>query len=162
MKKLKCEKLTKKLHCQWVSYTRKYGMRSDKVTLDRMPDLEMCFETDINVYTLYEDETVRPCHKSRELFSRKNKTRKVMNLNLYEDHLSYISKLNTHCKNSSAFYAAVCLVRVRINLSILKFVIRPRSLNFQEAISLRKKAFFKNLMNWVSVLKTGCSTTPGY
>ena len=73
-------------------------MRSDKVTLDRMPDLEMCFEIDVNVYTLYEDETVRPCHKSRELFSRKNKTRKVMNLNLYEDHLSYISKLNTHCK----------------------------------------------------------------
>ena len=46
-------------------------MRSDKVTLDRMPDLEMCFETDINVYTLYEDETVRQCYKSRELFSKK-------------------------------------------------------------------------------------------
>ena len=29
---------------------------------------------------------------------KNNKTRKVINWNLYEDHLSYISKLNTYCK----------------------------------------------------------------
>ena len=63
-----------------------------------MSQLEKCFKTNINVFCLKEDETVRPCFKSRQQFPRKDGTPLVMNLNLYENHLSYIKKLNSYCK----------------------------------------------------------------
>lgn len=56
-KKLDCERLTKKLFKQWVKFARVNKMRSYLVPLDRMPALERCFSTNINVFSLKQNKT---------------------------------------------------------------------------------------------------------
>lgn len=63
-----------------------------------MTKLEKWFQTNISMFCLNEDETVRPCFKSREQFPKKAGQPLVMHLNLYENHSSYIEKLNSYCK----------------------------------------------------------------
>ena len=89
-----CEALASQLHLQWVQYARQNRHRSSAVTLQTLPDLETCFETNINVFELSEDKTVTILYKTREFFKSENSH--TMNLNLFEDHFSYISKFSSY------------------------------------------------------------------
>ena len=104
-KKIVCERSKTKMYKQWVKYARDNGMRSHVVTLDRMPDLECCFSVNVNVFCLKQNKTVRPLYKSRETFLKENGKPDVMNLNIFENHLSYIKNLNSYCKK---FECSLC------------------------------------------------------
>jgi hypothetical protein len=92
-KYIKYEGLTKELYNKWIEYTSRHKFKSSDVTLDKFPDLEQCFQTNINVYELSKDKIVTILYKSRECFSSQ-----TMKLNLFEDHLSYISNFKAHAK----------------------------------------------------------------
>ena len=62
-----------------------------------MPDLERCFETNINVFSLQPDKTVKSVFKSREQYKKSNKP-DTMILNLYDNHLSYVTKFHSYAK----------------------------------------------------------------
>ena len=93
-KKKYCETLARQLHSQWLQYVSKKGYRSSAVTLQTLPDLETCFEININVFELSEDKTVTILYKTREFFKSENSN--TMSLNLFEDHFSYISKFSSY------------------------------------------------------------------
>ncbi|XP_060578349.1 metacaspase-2-like [Ruditapes philippinarum] len=94
IKNIQCETLTKEFHNTWIQYCSTKKLKLTDVTLNRMCDLEQCFETNINVYELSEDKTVQVLYRSREVFS--GETNKTMNLNLFEDHLSYVSTFSSY------------------------------------------------------------------
>ena len=88
-----CETLARQLHPQWTQYVSQNHIRSSDVTLQILPDLETCFETNINVFELSEDKTVTILYKTREVFHSENSN--TMNINLFDDHFSYISKFSS-------------------------------------------------------------------
>ena len=90
-KKKNCELLTKTLQKQWFRYAKNSHFKSAEISIDQMPDLERCFGVNINVFSLHPDKTVKPVFKSRELQKKDNKP-DTMILNLYDNHLSYVTK----------------------------------------------------------------------
>ena len=91
-----CENLTSDLFAKWLQYVNNKKLKSSDVNLHRMPDLENCFETNINVFELAEDKSVTILYKSMEAYT--SEISKTMNLNLFEDHLSYIVKFRSYAK----------------------------------------------------------------
>jgi hypothetical protein len=65
------------------------------ITMNQKPLLEKLFKIDVNIFTLNEDKTVTPIYKSVQLFSKNGE---VMNLNLYDQHLSLITNLALYSK----------------------------------------------------------------
>ena len=65
------------------------------VNLDKIPQLELCFRTAINVYDLKEDGTVEVVYLSKQSFPGGGKP---MYLNLYKNHFSYITNINQYAK----------------------------------------------------------------
>ena len=63
--------------------------------MNQIPLLEHFFEIDVNIFTLNEDKSVTPIYKSVKLFSKNGE---VMNLNLYDQHLSLIINLALYSK----------------------------------------------------------------
>ena len=59
------------------------------VEINYMPDFEKCFETNVNIFSLKEDGTVIPVFKSIKRFDD------TMNLNLFENHLSYVKNFKS-------------------------------------------------------------------
>ena len=91
----------------------------------KMPDLERCFEVNINVYSLQADKTVKPVFKSRELYKKNNKSN-TMILNFYDNHLSYVTRFRTYAKKSNAKCAVVCfLVHLTLINTIISVIRRP-------------------------------------
>ena len=97
IKKKKCALLTKRLHKQWLQFAKTFNLKTSNVTLDQIPDLEHCFQVNINVFSLQRDKTVKSVYKSREQFKKLNKP-DTMNLNIFENHLSYVPCLRTYAK----------------------------------------------------------------
>ena len=97
-KKVKCALLTKALHKQWLKYAKSRHISSSQITIDRIPDLEECFHVNINVYSLQENRIVKSVFKSRELYKTTKDKPDTMNLNLFEDHLSYITRFHSFAK----------------------------------------------------------------
>ena len=62
-----------------------------------MPDLEKFFRVNINICSMQPDKTVNPVYKSRELYKTNNKP-DTMILNLYYNHLSYVTRFHTYAK----------------------------------------------------------------
>lgn len=90
------------------------------MTLDRIPDLERCFQVNVNVFSLQKDKTVKPVYKSREVFKKQNRPY-TMNLNLFENHLSYIKRFHCYAKKVE------CLLFGRLFLKLSKLRIHERS-----------------------------------
>lgn len=86
------EKLAKELHTRWVIYCEKNKASSSDVSLANICEVEQCFKQDISIYSLHADKTIVPVYKSRQI--QKN-GKNIMHLNLFEDHLSYITKFNS-------------------------------------------------------------------
>jgi hypothetical protein len=99
-KRIHCETFANHLYSLWLKYVAENQFKSSDVTLCKMPDLELCFETNINVFELTKDKTVTSLYKSRGYFRSK-----TMTLNLFEDHLSYVSKFKSY---ASKFQCRLC------------------------------------------------------
>lgn len=65
------------------------------ISMIDLPELERCFEICIYVYELQPDDTVILRYKPSTNFSR------VMHLNMYENHLSYINNFSSYAKKFS-------------------------------------------------------------
>ena len=66
-----CERLTRQLHQKWCQYVVEHKMKSTDITLNVMPDIEMCFHVNVNVFELHEDKTVQILYKSREIYRKR-------------------------------------------------------------------------------------------
>ncbi|XP_060570376.1 uncharacterized protein LOC132728723 [Ruditapes philippinarum] len=99
-KRIHCETFANHLYSLLLKYVAENQFKSSDVTLCKMPDLELCFETNINVFELTKDKTVTSLYKSRGYFRSK-----TMTLNLFEDHLSYVSKFKSY---ASKFQCRLC------------------------------------------------------
>lgn len=66
--------------------------RYQGLPLDQLAYFEKCFEVNVNLFSLREDEVVMTVYKSR------CHHKDTMNLNMYEHHLSYITNLATYAK----------------------------------------------------------------
>lgn len=75
-----------------------FGERLSKRTkfrglcLDDIPKFENTFDINVNIFQLFEDDSCVNIYRSR------GKNMETMNLNLYEEHLSYISHMNVYSK----------------------------------------------------------------
>ncbi|CAC5405798.1 unnamed protein product [Mytilus coruscus] len=72
--------------------------------LHQIPEFESCFQVNINVYELKEDDTAFCVYKSLCRF------KEIMYLNMYEHHLSYIKEFENYAKNTNAKQANVTLI----------------------------------------------------
>lgn len=95
------ERMVRILHAQWVKYVEDHRLKSSDVSLSQIPDLEQCFEVNLNVYSLSEDYVATVLYKSLEKFSTNHEMKNSIYLNMYEDHLMYISKFDTYCSKFS-------------------------------------------------------------
>ena len=87
------EALTHQKFQQWVEYTPvKLGIKFLGVNLVDIPDLENCFQMNINVFQLLENQTVITHYKSLSNFEG------TMYLDLQEHHLSYVKDIDVYAK----------------------------------------------------------------
>ena len=87
------EVLTHQKFQQCVEYTPvKLGVKFLGVNLLDIPDLENCFQMNINVFQLLENQTVITHYKSLSNFEG------TMYLDLQEHHLSYVKDVNVYAK----------------------------------------------------------------
>ena len=93
------EAYTKILFAKWVQYMRnkcpENSISSDPsglkgVELSQLAYFERCFETNVNVFRLQEDQSALPVYKSQCHF------KDTIHLNLFDKHLSYISNINAY------------------------------------------------------------------
>ena len=90
---------TKVLFNKWVAYMQNKCAESNissdlksfkGIELSQLAYFEKCFETNVNVFRLQEDQSALPVYKSHCHFKH------TMHLNLFDKHLSYISNLNAY------------------------------------------------------------------
>jgi hypothetical protein len=94
------EKQVQVLSHQWEAYKVKNKIKhpcSVGVTMQQIPILEKVFEVDVNIFTLCEDQTVKSVYKSARICSE-SQVGRVMNLNLYGEHLSLILNFPVYSK----------------------------------------------------------------
>lgn len=92
------ETLCKKLFSQWVAYVKADNLKSTDITLRRIPDLEKCFNINIHIYLLTETGAAISQYKSQECILNAENKKDVMYLNMYENHLCYITNFSAYCK----------------------------------------------------------------
>ena len=90
-------KTEKKLQQATLSYYRKFceymqDEFAQGVALTYFPDVEKCFQININAFSLAEDDSAMPVYKSLCNYSH------TMNVNVYNYHLSLILDLQKYCK----------------------------------------------------------------
>ena len=77
-------------------YLKKYESycksRFGVLNLEDLPTFEACFEININIFQLSQEDIVTPIFKSLSRFED------TMNLNLYQSHLSYIKRMDSYCQ----------------------------------------------------------------
>jgi hypothetical protein len=84
------EQIVKHKYEKYINFTQNTNFNGlDMKDVDRV---EECFEININIFIMDEKEVVTPIFKSMQRFSD------TMNLNLYENHLSYIANMNVFAK----------------------------------------------------------------
>ena len=90
---------TKSLFAKWVEYMQ-HKCPENNISLDpktfkgvelsQLVYFEKCFEININIFRLQDDQSALPVYKSKCRF------KDTMHLNLFDKHLSYISNLNAY------------------------------------------------------------------
>ncbi|CAG2196405.1 unnamed protein product [Mytilus edulis] len=138
--------------------------------LQEIPEFESCFQVNINVYELKEDDTAFCVYKSLCRF------KETMYLNMYEHHLSYIKEFENYAKNTNAKHVNVTLIipvtfidisaRVPIKRSIYTLVdflklIKPFSKNWKNVTFKfrRKIKYFRGSSSLISRLYcTNCTS----
>jgi hypothetical protein len=103
----KFEEIVKHNYEKYIEFTQSTNFNG--IDMKDVDKLEECFELNINIYVMDEKEVITPVFKSMLRFTD------TMNLNLYENHLSYITKIDVF---SSKFKCVKCekLFRSQSNL----------------------------------------------
>ena len=74
----------------WDEYSSVYG--PETFQLEDLPDFEKQFQVNVNIYSINEDYVAFPIYKSMGQYPD------TMYLNLFENHLSYITNVAVYCK----------------------------------------------------------------
>ena len=82
---------------KWKKYIGKCGKSWEPrtfplITLDDLPDFEECFGIDVNVFQMSENRLATPLYRSLKTHQE------ILNLNAFEQHLSYIKDPKMYCK----------------------------------------------------------------
>jgi hypothetical protein len=80
---------------KWLDYKQEIGEPIkifSGVKLTEIPQLELCFSININIFELNSLSCCSPVHKSVSKFSN------TLNLNKYQNHLSLILNVNSYCR----------------------------------------------------------------
>lgn len=93
---------TQELFQKWVSFNKRQSKDTNSnsktfpgITLDQLVYFEKCFEINVNLFSLQEDGSAQVIYKSKCKYSND------IYLNLFEHHLSYITKFDTYAKKIS-------------------------------------------------------------
>jgi hypothetical protein len=89
------EKTTKKLFDRWCEFQGQSGDSFEGVDPQDLPDVERCFAINIEVLALQEDDSVQSIYRSCGKHTGEAKT---LYLNLYSNHLSYVTKIDAYSK----------------------------------------------------------------
>ena len=95
---------------QWQAF----GAESDQINLYMMPELEKCFQKNINVQELLEDGTVVPRYLSLGHYDED------VHLNVWENHLSLILDFEKYAENIPVHFAIKCFRENTIGKGIRK------------------------------------------
>jgi hypothetical protein len=102
-----CTKSTKNIEtktCEYLhTWEQKYGSIDKGVQLANIPDLEELFQVGVNIYIMHEGEVIEPVYRTA------TKCENILNLNLYNNHLSYITDFQMYgkkykCRNCDKLY----------------------------------------------------------
>lgn len=93
------ENQTQELFQKWVSFNKRQSKDINSnsktfpgITLDQLVYFEKCFEINVNLFSLQEDGSAQVIYKSKCKYSND------IYLNIFEHHLSYITKFDTYAK----------------------------------------------------------------
>lgn len=86
------ERLTLNYYREYFGHRVPKRTKFNGLTLRDIPYFESTFDINVHMFQLFEDESCVHIYRSRGTFQE------TMNLNLYEDHLSYIKNLSVYCK----------------------------------------------------------------
>lgn len=134
------ESLVKNNYSQWVKYVKEQNLKTTDVNVSNICDIKNCFQVNINVFSLSNDKTVTVIYISRKKY--KNNT---LNLNLYENHLSYIIKFNSY---SSKFTCKLCHIMFPTSFRLdrhTKSCQKATRLKFPGGYYKQKKTIFDKL-----------------
>jgi G:T-mismatch repair DNA endonuclease (very short patch repair protein) len=89
--------LTTMFYNKWIEhkYNKKLKMKDfDGISLTEIEDFEDYFKINVNIFQLTDKKVAIPVYRSEAKYS----DCQTMNLNLFENHLSYIQNLKLYCK----------------------------------------------------------------
>ena len=86
------EVYVRELFQQYLTHTCSKEKDFKGVPFSNMTPFEDCFQINVNVYSLFEDDSAEPMFKSLMRYE------KTMFLNLYDNHFSLITKIESYCK----------------------------------------------------------------
>ncbi|KAK3107900.1 hypothetical protein FSP39_024735 [Pinctada imbricata] len=91
-------------------YMKYIGQSIDKkdfegLDIEDIHQFERCFEVNVNIFSLQENESVLPVRRSHCHYTN------TMNLNLFENHLSYISKEGIKADNIYHWFPRKCCTK---------------------------------------------------
>ena len=91
------ERLAKRLCQKWLNHKKSVSLINFKgVRLSQIPEFEKLFEVNINIFELKENGVAKPHFRSVRNYKINGK-KNNMNLNLFENHVSYITDLAIFC-----------------------------------------------------------------
>ena len=100
------ERVVRKLCQRWLNHKKSsISMKNFKgVRMSEIPEFEKLFEVNINIFELKENGVAKPHFRSAKNYKINGK-KNNLNLNIYENHVSYISDLGVY---SSKFECRTC------------------------------------------------------
>lgn len=107
------EKLARELYVRWIMYCEKEKIRTIEIDFNNICRVEQCFDININIFSLNIDKSIKPIYKSRQ---KQNNGKETMYLNIFENHLSYITKFKSFvhkfkCKNCQKLFPYLCRLK---------------------------------------------------
>jgi G:T-mismatch repair DNA endonuclease (very short patch repair protein) len=107
--RLQFEQRVEKYFQEYLKYIEKENILVKKpfqgIDLSIIPEVEICFSININIFKLHEDGTCSAVYKSLLQFGE------TLNLNLYENHLSYITDFQQYAKKFQCRFCSKVLYK---------------------------------------------------
>lgn len=141
-KSRRISRLTRLLFRRWVSFTRNKTNPFPGIDLSDFPLFEKCFEINVNIFSLEPSGTTRSITTSLFRYSQ------TMNLNYYNGHLDYISKMTSYAKKYE------CRLCQKLFTSSCRCIRHERTCTLQTRYKYpggfvsHRKSVFERLADW--------------
>ena len=139
-------KRLKSLFWQWKTYCLKAGLKDpgsiqefQGIELKLLPHFEICFKTNVDMYEMLQSRQTVP------VFESMHRYKTTLNLNKYQNHVSYISDMKKYCRK----YLCKCCKIIYPTRSKLRIhqrhCIKQSKLNFPSGFAEQKLTVFEEL-----------------